>query len=87
MLGQGVDQNTSAYRDPTTHREPRPVQYHDVAFHKGLGQTAGGGPQTSRKLAHEKPYDVVVADAVVDTGIESPAANVTGVDALSKFGE
>jgi hypothetical protein len=47
----------------------------------------GGRPQTSRQLADEEPYDVIVADAVVDTRIEAPAAHVVGVDTLAKFGE
>ena len=54
---------------------------------EGLGQTPGGRPQTSRQLAQDKPCDVIVADAVVDTRIDSPAAYITGVDALAKFSE
>jgi hypothetical protein len=52
-----------------------------------LGQTASGRPQASRQLAEEEPYDVIVADAIIDTRIEAPTAHVVGVDALAKFGE
>lgn len=53
----------------------------------GVGQTAGGPRRRAPQFADGEPYDVMVADAVVDTRIEAPAAHVARVDPLAKFGE
>jgi hypothetical protein len=51
-----------------------------------LGQRAVARKRAAN-FADDEPYDVIVADAVVDTRIEAPAAHVVGVDTLAKFGE